>query len=237
MKKIFMAICISLLLAACSDPKNVTISSAEDLQKNAEILQKLTDEEKKLLAGFILRKEMGKIFGESGGIAPNTKVGDAIEEQRKFEVERKKQEEEQKIAQQKAQAEKQGKIDAINNSVQVQFISKQTNLNNPKYTFDDKLQLDFKVVNKSQKIISGLKGNAYFYDKFGDQIMVTELKMDFNDIGGRLKSTEEYDYIVEILLGVFNGGDKVSEVPIEDIKYQFIPDTVLFEDGEKLTLN
>ena len=224
----------SLLLSACSDPKSITISSVQDIQKHSEEIKKLADEEKELLGEYVIRKEAGKIFGAGDGIPPNTKIGDAIEDQRKFKVKRAKEQEEEKIVQKKAQAEMQAKIDAINNSVQVIFISKSLDLKNKRYDFDDVLTVEFKVTNKTQRILSGIKGNVTFYDKFGDEISTIQLKIDFESVGGGLNPDGEYTDKKNMPL--FGGLQKLAETEIDGMKYQFVPEMILFDDGTKMTL-
>ena len=104
MKNILMAGIISLFLVGCSNPKSAQIPT--DPEKWEELkpqIEKLNEEDKKLLTQFLMRKGMGAAFG-GDGIEPGTTVGDAIKEQKKWL--------EDKDAKEKAQAELKAKIEA-----------------------------------------------------------------------------------------------------------------------------
>ncbi len=76
---------ISLTIAGCSDPKSAVlpqdidqwVSTIRPLEKD------LSDEDKRFLAGYVLRLQLRRMFG-SAEIPKGFTVGDAIEHQRTF---------------------------------------------------------------------------------------------------------------------------------------------------------
>ncbi len=237
MKRLLAITSLAFLLAACSDPKDIVFNDMDDLKTHTEALQKLTTEEKDLLAKYTIRKELGKAFGQGNGIEANTKVGDAIEEQRKLELEKAEQEKAEKLAQEKAQAEAQAKIDAINNAVSVYLVSKEMQPRG-QYQFSDTMTLSFKITNKSDKVITGIKGTALFYDKFDDQIDNIGLKIDFKDQNGKLAAGADYEYVGSLDVHSFEAEKvRLSTMPLSDVKFKYIPETVLFEDGSNVSVN
>ena len=78
-----MAGVISLFLVGCSNPKSAQIPT--DPEKWEELkpqIEKLNEEDKKLLTQYLMRKGMGAAFG-GDGIEAGTTVGEAIKEQQK----------------------------------------------------------------------------------------------------------------------------------------------------------
>ncbi|SMC20388.1 hypothetical protein SAMN02745857_00933 [Andreprevotia lacus DSM 23236] len=85
MKRILIAAATALLLAACSNPHDVVIpkdmSQWDSTLKSAT--EKLPDEEKKLLAGYLVRTKLAEAF--SGKTSDDkVTIGEAIEAQRKW---------------------------------------------------------------------------------------------------------------------------------------------------------
>lgn len=232
MKNILMAGVISLFLVGCSNPKSAQIPT--DPEKWEELkpqIEKLNEEDKKLLTQYLMRKGMGAAFG-GDGIEAGTTVGEAIKEQQKWL--------EDKDAKEKAQAELKAKIEAENAAVKKQMdgiltaaiVSKS---GHARYEYIDKItdigfQLAFE--NHSDKDIAGFKGIISFKDMFGDTIK--NLTLSYDD-GVKAKSTAKYEGSTDY--NEFMAEDtKLLNTDLDKIKFEFQPSVIMFTDGTKIEL-
>ncbi len=234
MKRMFWVILSSILITSCSDPKDILLTQASDIEKNSEKISKLSDEDKKLLIGYVFRAEAGSIFGQQSHNAYGITVGEAIEDQKKFIDDQKKKEVEQKAKQEEAQKELERQQEKLNSAVDVIFVNHEPS----KDGFADTVRINIKFINKSGKTIIGTKGVAIFSDKFGDVLKKINLKNDFNDIGGKLETGKDYNLLGSINVNPFiNEDGKFADTPTSDIKFTYKPEIVLFEDGTKLEIH
>ena len=90
MKKILLIAIVSFL-SACSDPKEIVINKGGDIEANADKLKNLSLEDRQLLAGYIIRAEMGSVLGQSNSASYGVTVQEAIEKQKQFVAEQEKQ--------------------------------------------------------------------------------------------------------------------------------------------------
>lgn len=232
MKNILMAGVISLFLVGCSNPKSAKIPT--DPEKWEELkpqIEKLNEEDKKLLTQFLMRKGMGAAFG-GDGIEPGTTVGDAIKEQKKWL--------EDKDAKEKAQAELKAKIEAENAAVKKQMdgiltaaiVSKS---GHARYEYIDKItDIEFQLAfeNHSDKDIAGFKGIISFKDMFGDPIK--NLTLSYDD-GVKAKSIAKYEGSTDY--NEFMAEDtKLLNTDLDKIKFEFKPSVIMFTDGTKIEL-
>ena len=93
MRKGFSILLCSIILTACSGPKDTVIPRELDKMDSIKpAMEKLTVEEKELAASYIMRNtigaKLGALFGgkEGTGIPEGMTLGKAIEEQRKFKA-------------------------------------------------------------------------------------------------------------------------------------------------------
>lgn len=232
MKKILL-IAMVALLTACSDPKDIVINKGEDIEAHADELKSLSDEDKQLLAGYIFRAEMGKAFtGKSDSGSYGITVREAIERQKQFIAEKAKQEAERKAAEEKARQEYAEKEKILNSAVSVVFVSHSPSVSD----FGSReATVVFRIINKSDKEITGIKGVAIFYDKFGDEIYGSRLKVDFQEINGVLAKGAEYEYSGRVHINQFMDNEvKFATTPTADLKFEYRPETVLFKDGTSI---
>lgn len=227
-----MAGVISLFLVGCSNPKSAQIPT--DPEKWEELkpqIEKLNEEDKKLLAQYLMRKGMGAAFG-GDGVESGTTVGDAIKEQQKWL--------EDKDAKQKAQAELKAKIDAENAALKKQMDSVLTTAivsksGYARYKYIDKItDIEFQLAfeNHSDKDIAGLKGIISFKDMFGDTIK--NLTLSYDD-GVKANSTAKYDGSMDY--NEFMAEDtKLLNTDLDKIKFEFTPSVIMFKDGSKIEL-
>ncbi|STZ77359.1 hypothetical protein [Bergeriella denitrificans] len=232
MKKLIAILMIGLL-AACSDPKDILLTKAEDVEKNAEQIKKLSDDEKKLLVAYVFRAEAGQIFGANASDNYGITVGEAIKRQKQFAEEQKVKEEAKKAEEEKARKELEAKRTVLNSAVDVIFVHHE--FQQGKYKYDDKVRIALKIINKSDKAITGIKGILTFTDKFDDVLKKVEFKSDFIELDGKLAPGKEFDFSGTVDVNHFIQEDiKFAETPTKDMKFTYEPEVVIFEDGSKL---
>lgn len=239
MKRIFVLICVAFL-AACSDPKQSIVPS-DPAQWDAElkpIIEKLNDDEKKLLGAYLIRSKMGEAFGGEP-MLPGTTVADAIQNQKDWQIaaEKKKAEEqalkEQKAAEEKAlqerlAAEKAAVKKRIDDAVTVTVLN--TYLQKIKY--DEQQVIEIGLSNNGTKDIRGIKGTVHFVDIFDND--VGEISFGYDD---GLKAGEATTWTGSRDYNQFMKEHKAI-AQLEKGKYtsRFEPEIIIFADGEKLTM-
>ena len=241
MKKILCLIALGFLMG-CSDPKAIVLNDAESINQNAEVLKKLSDDDKKLLLQYLYRAELGKAFnGVFGSQASSPKssygitVGEAIELQKKFAKESAELEAKKAAAEKKAQEEQAAKKSILDKAVTV-ILLEHGAMPKGQYEFDDKYYVILKITNTSNKAIAGIKGSIKFIDKFGDTLSDSTIKLDFEDTGGKLAVGQSYEWKGEKSVQMYGGGQekKLLDTPTESLKFIYEPETIIFDDGTKI---
>ena len=233
MKKL-LAVALVAFLTACTDPKSIVLTKKEDIEKHAEDIKKLSDEDKKMLVAYVFRAELGGMFGGEGNNKAiyGVPIGEAINNQKAFVAEQQKLELEKKAEEEKARQELEEKQRKLNEAVSVIFV--EHHRTEGQFSFQKYDIFNFKIKNNSQKNITGIKGVAVFFDKFGDELKRVEMKNDFQDNGGKLAAGQDYTWQGQMDV-VLRDDEKLADTPTEDLKFVYEPDTVLFEDGTSLT--
>lgn len=232
MKNILLAGVISLFLVGCSNPKSAQIpTNPEKWKELAPQIEKLNEDDKKLLTQYLMRKAMGHAFG-GGDIEVGTTIDDAIKEQQKWL--------DDKDAKEKAQAELKAKVEAENAALKKQMDSVLTvalisKSGHARYEYIDKItDINIKLAfqNHSDKDIAGFKGVVSFKDMFGDTIQNVNLSYDD---GVKAKSTAKYD--ASINYNQFMPEDtKLLNTDPSKLQFEFIPSLIMFRDGSKIEL-
>lgn len=232
MKK-YLILALACILTACSEPKEILLTKSDDIEKNAEQIKKLSDEDKKLLMGYIARVEGGKLFGGNDDATYGITVGQAIEKQKEFVKIQKEKEEAKAAAEAQARAEAEAKRQQLNAAVDVIYAGHK--FIEGEYSFENEMVIDIKFINKSQKTITGTKGIAIFYDNFGDVLRRIGIKQDFDQIDGKLEPGQ--DYIFYGSVKVYTDEEiKLAKSSPDKIKFVYEPEVVLFEDGSELKM-
>ena len=175
LKRLFVWSFALVLLAACANPKQ-TVLPQDTSKWEAELkptLEKLTTEDKELLAGYLVRLKLGEAFGVGAALPIGITVGEAIENQRKFKVEQEakasaeKAVKERKEAEAKAlkeQVEKQRAelVRQFDDTLLVSFVGKGFQPSDYKNNvMEDSITFKLAFSNKSKKDIAGFKGLLY----------------------------------------------------------------------------
>ncbi len=243
MKKLASIILLCFILAACNNAKNTPLP--QDISKMDSIkpaMEKLTQEEKELVAGYIMRhtigSEMSKFFGGSQvhGIPEGMTIGKAIEDQRKFISERKAEEEKQAALKAALAAKKEAALKPLREAVTVTLVSKAVK---PEYGYsgilmDENFVVTFGYKNNTKKDISGVKGYISVRDLFGDELSGFAISNDTTIPAGQ-SSTWTGSRSVKFAMGN-NKDRKLAELDDSKFKVIWEPKMIVFADGTKLEL-
>lgn len=226
MKKV-LVIMMAMLVCSCNSVNSEPLPSSADGTKLSEIGKKLDDEDKKLLAGYLMRREMAKTFG-AGAMPDGAKtVGEAIDAQRKWLSDMS--ESERRAETLKAEVQQKRKIvaDQINQTVTVAFIAANfvpSSFESGRY--DDSETFDFVVQNVGRKPIKAIKGEAVFVDTFGDEFVRVPMQIEQDIMPGEKKD-------VELGMEINKFMDEHKKIMQLDSskKFRFEPDQIVFQDG------
>jgi hypothetical protein len=198
-------------------------------------LEKLTPEEKELVAGYVARHTIGAAFGAAFGVKADPipdgmTIGKAIEEQRRFVEQRKAEEAVKKAAKEKAEAERKALADQMAQVLSVRLVA----LDLHKATFRDLdvenyIRLAIEFNNKGSKGIAGLKGMATFKDKFGDTVSELPIKVEQQIPAGKtvtVKLQKRYNQFSE-------EDRRLANLNAASTNFTVAPEVVLFSDGTK----
>jgi hypothetical protein len=131
MARSLMVLVAVALLSGCGGAKDTPLPRELDKMDSLKpVMEKLTPEERELLAGYVMRttigSKMGALFGgkEGAGVPEGMTVGRAIEEQRKFKAEAALEEAKQAAVKAKLQAERDAAMKQMRDAVTVTLVSK-----------------------------------------------------------------------------------------------------------------
>jgi len=233
----------SFVLVACSDPRNTAIPrDVGQLQAIKPTLDKLSPEERELVAAYIMRHtvaaKLGGLFGgkEGPGIPEGMTIGKALEEQRKFVADAKAEEARQQALKEKLAAEREAALKPMREAVTVTLVSKRVSEERgvSGMALDEKLEVTFGYKNNTSKDIAGVKGRVSVNDLFGDEISAFQISNDSTIKAGG-SSTWTGSRSLRFSMGT-NKDRKLAELPDDKYKVQWEPQVIVFSDGARLTL-
>lgn len=248
MKKFASVLLISVsLLAACSKATDTVIPSDMSTwdKELAPVVKKLDEAEQKLLVAYVARKKMAEVFsGNKEAIPFGTTVGQAIEEQRKWQADFEKAQAEAKAEKERKAAEEaelKAKLDAeraaalkqINEAVTVTLLSKRQlprDFDSGRYQAEQVFVVG--VENRSNQELAGVSGELEFVDVFDKVVGSVNFRISENiRPGGTYKwnGVRDYNQFIDEHRALWN---------LEEGKYttRFIPSSVVYSDGTKLTM-
>lgn len=229
-------------LAACTKPMDVVIPS--DMTKwdkdLAPTVKKLTQDEQSLLQGYLMRAKMTELLSKgTEGIPVGTTVGAAIAVQRKWVAEQEVEmaAERAKAAEEKAlrerlEQEATAARAQLANAVTAALISKEEAPANPAAGhYSARQRFTIGVTNKSQKSIVGVAGRLEFVDIF-DKVVgavsfgITETIHPGLDVTWH--GARDYNQFIPAHRAVW-------DLKANSYTTRFVPETIVFSDGSKLT--
>ena len=232
MMKAWVAGLSLLLLVACSNPYKeplpADVKGMEDKSFQAAI-QKLPEEERKLLAGYVVRATLAEGFGVKIDRAKT--VGDAIATQRAWVADEAKKEAEAKALAVKVEAERTAAAKAMNDALTVAVTSKRfvaSDIYAQRY--EDLIVFRIAFENKSAKELKGVKGAVEFRDMFDDVIKTMALPID-----EAIPAGKTYVWEGSMRRNQFDhDAVKLADTPLEKLKVRWLPDVYLFADGSEM---
>ena len=221
-----------VLLVGCSNPYKeplpADVKGMEEKSFQASIA-KLPEEERKLLAAYVIRVTVAEGFGAKVERAKT--VGEAITAQRTWILEQEKREAEAKALAAKVEAERAAAEKKMNEALVVAVTSKKfvaSDIYAQRY--EDRIHLRIAFDNKSGKELKGVKGAVEFRDLFGDEVSTIRIAVDDPIAAG-----QTYVWEGSKRSNKFNHEDtKLANTPLEKLKVRWIGHTYLFADGSDL---
>jgi hypothetical protein len=231
------------LLVACGGPKGYAVVLPDEINPSEgtaspelqEAVKSLTDEDRGLLTGFLMRRELGKsglgMFGVAAmpeSEAKGITVGKAIELQRAWVADKEAREAQEKALASQIAAAREAKMESLRTAVTVSVASKVFRPHDfRRGRYEDDIALEVGFINHTDKTLAGVKGTLVFADLFGE---------DFKRIGVAYDKPIEAG-AVAIWKGFvdtnqFNKDDtKLAATELDRLKVRWEPDTILFADG------
>lgn len=237
---ILTAVAIAVLLAACSKATDtvIPINQSEWDTKLSPVVQKLNEEDKKLLGGYLARRTiaagLGGLFGqtsEAAGIPPGTTIGQAIAEQRTWMAEQAKQQIQAEAVKKEALAKNAAVRQQIADAVTVSLMKIRQEPAAPslgRYLPYQGIELAIK--NTGAKVIDGVAGRMVFLDVFGKEVGSMNFRATETIQPGSLHTWEggrDYNQFMDEHRAIAN---------LQEGKYstRFEPEAVIFSDGTSL---
>lgn len=239
MKKLIPLLLLFMLLG-CSDPKNTQIpTETSQMEEITPQLQKLSEEERKLFASYVLRHMLSKgLLGASSGqtnIPPGTTIKQAINEQRAFEENFHQEEARQKELRDQVILQTKIKTDQMTKAVTVTVVDKKLAQETSEYSgivIDEVIEVRFAYRNNTQKSISGVKGTITILDLFGDVLSGFNISNDTTIPAGQHifwdgSRSVKYSFTQ-------NQDRKWAEMTQDKYKIVWTPEKIVFSDGTEM---
>lgn len=240
--KHLLSVAILAMLAACSRPHDTPLpKEIEKMETIKPTLEKLTAEERELVAGYVMRHTVGAKLGsllggkEGPGIPDGMTVGRAIEDQRKFKADRELEEAKEKALKQKLKTEREAAVAKMREAVTVALVSKKLRQEHGSsgILMDEHLVVTFGYKNNTDKDIAGVKGYISVKDLFGDELSGFLISNDDTIKAGQ-SITWTGSRSVKYAVGD-NKDRKLADLPDDKFKLEWEPRTVVFKDGTQLS--
>lgn len=234
MKKFAACVLTSaVLLVGCSKPTDTVIPTDmaawdKDL---APSIKKLSEDDRKLVVGYLARAKMGEVFGGKG-VPVGTTIAGAIDEQRQWLVERERKEAEAAALKEALAVARAQKIAALDKAVLVTLVEKRELPKNYEIKrYSEYQEFKIGVKNTSEKPIAGVAGSLEFVDIFDKTVGGVNFRITENIRPGEhvvWTGGRDYNQFLEQHKAVWN-------LEVGKYKTRFIPETIIFSDGSKLT--
>jgi hypothetical protein len=234
---------LAMILSACSEPKDTVLpKEIEKMESIKPAIEKLSPEERQLLGGYIVRQTIGAKFSgmlggtKSNGVPDGMTIGTAIEEQRKFQIERSVEEAKQKAVKDKLLVEQTLAEKGMRDAVTVTLVSKKlrTETGRSGIVLDENIEIVFGYKNNTAKNITGVKGRISIRDQFGDELSAFQISND-----ATIKAGESITWTggrsVQYALGR-NNDRKLIDLADDKYTTQWNPQVIVFADGTKMNL-
>lgn len=236
MRSLHFALCLALCMA-CTSAKNTLVPQSMDKMDTIKpAVEKLTDEERGLFTGYLMRHTIGAALGSAfgvkqDGIPAGMTIGKAIAEQKEFVAKQEGEAAAAKVAAKKAEETRKALAAQMAQvlTVSLKSISLHKATFSSSFDVENYINFTLEVENKGGKGISGIKGTATFRDKFGDVVSSLPLKME-----DEIKPGQKLVVKLQKKYNQFRADDqKLAGVDAATAKFELAPEVVLFSDGTK----
>lgn len=233
MKKFAACVLTSaVLLVGCSKPTDTVIpTDMAAWDKDLAPIKKLSEDDRKLVVGYLARAKMGEVFGGKG-VPVGTTIAGAIDEQRQWLVERERKEAEAAALKEALAVARAQKIAALDKAVLVTLVEKRELPKNYEIKrYSEYQEFKIGVKNTSEKPIAGVAGSLEFVDIFDKTVGGVNFRITENIRPGEhvvWTGGRDYNQFLEQHKAVWN-------LEVGKYKTRFIPETIIFSDGSKLT--
>lgn len=225
--RVELMIAAALVLSACDSVAGEPLPTNADDPALEEIGKKLDNDEKQLLIGYLMRREVAKAFG--GGSLPDgaKTVGEALEAQREWASNLSESQQKAEALKAEVQQKRKAVADEIAKTVTVAFINAEFVPSSYEAgRYDDYESLTFAVQNSATKPIKALKGEAVFIDTFGDEFVRVPMQFEEDIAPGEKKTIE-----LGMEINKFMDDHKRVMQLDQSKRFRFEPEQIVFQDG------
>jgi len=216
---VFLSLAVFIFLVGCSDPKSYEATKLTEDQRK-ELGQKLTADEGKKLAGWMMRHALGRNEPPVG-----TTVAQALKEQDEWLAKQKEEAAKADELRKKVEAERKAKQEEFAKLLSAVLITKRNKEGEYSRRF---IALEIAYENKSDKDILGVKGILKITDIFGDKILNIRWSYD----GGVLAKQTAIEKKAGVDVNQFKDSDmKLWNTEFDKLKSTFEISTIIFKDG------
>ena len=225
---------LALSVVACGkDPRTVRITEGNKDKFVEEIkdLEGLSVDESRLLFAFLMRHNLASGLGKTPPSLVGKTVGDLISEQRTFETDAKKRDEEQARLAAEAKAKEDALAAELRKAINLTVFEKDfIGSNAMAGRFQDYITIKAAYENTSGKDIRAFNGSVRFTDLFDKPIFESGLTIS-EPIKAGAKATWEgtidYNQFVDSHRSLRNAD-------LKDMKIVWIPKSIIYADGTKV---
>lgn len=230
-----LVLSIAILLIACSDPHSTVLSVADsDKEKVQDAMKKLPEEERELVAGYMMRTMVVGAFAGKPELPTGVTIGDAIKKQKAWVEEQKVKQAEADALAAKLKAEREAAEKQMNDTVTVTLVSKKVAAERgySGIVMDEHLNITVGYQNNSDKAIAGVKGALTVYDIFDKEITVFRISNDQDIQSGK---TITWEGGRSLKYGMKSTDDKKFAYMDEGkYKVRWKPEVIIFKDGSSI---
>jgi hypothetical protein len=236
MKRIVLLIVclLALSLVACGkDPRSVRITDTnkDQIVEKIKDLKGLTVDESRLLFAFLLRHNIASQFGQTPPSLVGKTVGDLISEQRTFETEAKKRDDEQARLAAEAKSKEEARSAELRKAINLSVFQKSFIGSDPMAgRFADYITIKCAYQNISKKDIRAFTGQIRFTDLFNKLIFESGLT-----ISDPIKAGQKATWTGTIDYNQFADSHKsLRNASLENMKVVWLPKSIIYADGTKV---
>jgi len=234
MKHALALVAVALSLAACSgDPKQVRVTEAnkDRLLEEIKDAKGLTVDEVRLLITFLMRRTLGAGLGQNPSPLVDKTVGDLIAEQRSFEADAKKRDEEQARLAAEAKAKEEALASELRKALNLTVFEKGYVPSDAMASrYRDSITIKCAYENTSGKDIRAFTGTVRFTDLFGKPIFESRLT-----VADPIRASAKATWIGSIDYNQFIDSHRsLRNTELANMKVVWLPKSIIYADGTQV---